>query len=56
MDLKVLSPVPDLINITYDKMHSSLYSLLDNLIQEHKTTLIFVKSIETAKRNNKNRK
>ncbi|MFA5175900.1 MAG: ATP-dependent helicase [Candidatus Nanoarchaeia archaeon] len=41
MDIKVLSPVPDLINITYEKKHDELYNLLDKLIQEHKTTLIF---------------
>jgi len=40
-DLEVLSPVPDLINITPDKMQKELYKLLDKLIQEHKTTLIF---------------
>jgi len=40
-DLKVISPLPDLINITQNEIHNSLYNLLDNLIQEHKTTLIF---------------
>ncbi|HLD02096.1 MAG TPA: ATP-dependent helicase [Candidatus Nanoarchaeia archaeon] len=40
-DLQVISPVPDLINITERKKHEALYNLLDNLIQEHKTTLIF---------------
>ncbi len=40
-DLKVISPLPDLINITQNDMHNALYNLLDNLIQEHKTTLIF---------------
>ena len=41
MDLKVLSPVEDLIEASQKKMHDSLYEMLDNLIQEHKTTLIF---------------
>ncbi|MAG50067.1 ATP-dependent helicase [archaeon] len=41
MDLKVLSPVPDLIDITHKDMHDSLYKLIDKLIQGHKTTLIF---------------
>ncbi|MEK6904685.1 MAG: DEAD/DEAH box helicase, partial [Nanoarchaeota archaeon] len=40
-DLKVISPLPDLINITERELHNSLYNMLDNLIQDHKTTLIF---------------
>ncbi len=40
-DLKVLSPVKDLIDVTEDQMHNSLYNLIDELIQQHKTTLIF---------------
>ncbi|MCX6711543.1 MAG: helicase-related protein, partial [Candidatus Woesearchaeota archaeon] len=36
-----ISPLPDLINITQNEIHNALYNLLDNLIQEHKTTLIF---------------
>ncbi len=40
-DLKVLSPVPDLINTSQEKMNKKLYELLDKYIQEHKTTLIF---------------
>jgi len=40
-DLKVISPLPDLIDITFEDYHKALYNMLDNLIQEHKTTLIF---------------
>ncbi len=40
-DLKVLSPVDDLINVSYEKYSNKLYKMLDKLIQEHKTTLIF---------------
>ncbi|MEM2121903.1 MAG: DEAD/DEAH box helicase, partial [Candidatus Woesearchaeota archaeon] len=40
-DLKVLSPVNDLIDTNATEMQKSLYSLLDELIQDHKTTLIF---------------
>ncbi len=40
-DLKVICPVPDLINTSQQKLHLTLYNLLNNLIQEHKTTLIF---------------
>ncbi|OYT38288.1 ATP-dependent helicase [Candidatus Pacearchaeota archaeon ex4484_31] len=41
MDLKVLCPVPNLIDTTAKEMQENLYSLLDRLIQTHKTTLIF---------------
>ncbi len=41
MDLKVLSPLPNLIDTDYEKIHDALYKLLDSLIQEHRTTLIF---------------
>ncbi len=40
-DLKVLSPLPDLINTSQEKMDEALYKILDNYIQDHKTTLIF---------------
>nr|MBA4404868.1 hypothetical protein [Nanoarchaeum sp.] len=40
-DLKVISPLPDLIDITFEDYHKALYNMLDKLIQEHKTTLIF---------------
>lgn len=40
-DLKVLCPVNDLIDASYFEMHHNLYELLDRLIQEHKTTLVF---------------
>ncbi len=41
MDLKVLSPVPNLINIGYEEAHDKLYSLIDSLIEAHRTTLVF---------------
>jgi len=40
-DLKVLSPVKDLINTTHEALQSRTFELIDELIQEHKTTLIF---------------
>ena len=40
-DLKVLTPTNDLINTTFMETNKQLYNLLDKLIQEHKTTLIF---------------
>lgn len=41
IDLKVISPVDDLINTNHEKLHSETYKLIHKLIQEHKTTLIF---------------
>ncbi len=41
MDLQVISPVKDLINTDYNTISNETYILLDKLIQEHKTTLIF---------------
>ncbi|MEK6861263.1 MAG: ATP-dependent helicase [Nanoarchaeota archaeon] len=40
-DFKVISPTKDLIDVNYEHMHNALYNQIDNLIQEHKTTLIF---------------
>ncbi|MBU2496470.1 MAG: ATP-dependent helicase [Nanoarchaeota archaeon] len=50
MDFKVLSPVDDLIDTTASQMHLGLYGLLDNLIQEHKTTLIFTNTRSATER------
>ncbi len=41
LDLKVLSPLPDLIDMSFSNLNKETYNLLDKLIQEHKTTLIF---------------
>ncbi len=41
LDLQVVSPVSDLVNTTHDKLQEKLYSLLHDLIDEHRTTLIF---------------
>jgi len=40
-DLKVISPLPDLIDVTHGQMHTALYKTLHQMVQEHKTTLIF---------------
>ena len=50
MDLKVLSPVPDLVDIEHGKMHHAMYSLIDDLIQHHKTTLIFTNTRSATER------
>ncbi len=41
LDLQVISPVPDLVNIKYETLSKKTYELIDKLIHEHKTTLIF---------------
>ena len=50
MDLKVLSPVPDLIDEEHAIMHNSMYTLIDNLIQSHRTTLIFTNTRSATER------
>ncbi|MEM1575566.1 MAG: ATP-dependent helicase [Nitrososphaerota archaeon] len=40
-DLKVLCPVKDIIHSTAEQLNSAMYKLLDKLISEHRTTLIF---------------
>jgi len=50
MDLKVLSPVPDLIDTEHGNMHNAMYDLMHNLIQEHKTTLIFTNTRAATER------
>ncbi len=50
LDFKVLSPVNDLINITANQMYHGLYDLLNKLIQEHKTTLIFTNTRSATER------
>ncbi|MCX8193771.1 MAG: ATP-dependent helicase [Candidatus Pacearchaeota archaeon] len=49
-DLKVLSPVNDLIDTNAKEMQKSLYGLLDDLIQKHKTTLIFTNTRSATER------
>jgi ATP-dependent Lhr-like helicase len=50
LDLKVLSPVDDLIGTNHSSMHHEMYNLLDKLIQEHKTTLIFTNTRSATER------
>lgn len=41
MDIKVVSPVKNIMEATPEELSDAMYSLLHRLIQEHKTTLIF---------------
>ena len=50
MDLKVLSPVSDLVGADHALMHHSMYDLIDKLVQEHKTTLIFTNTRSATER------
>lgn len=50
LDLKVISPLPDLVNVTSVQMQKALYELLDLLIQSHKTTLIFTNTRSATER------
>jgi len=50
MDIKVLSPLPDMINTTSKEISYALYSLIDKLIEEHKTTLIFTNTRSATER------
>ncbi|RJQ15817.1 ATP-dependent helicase [Candidatus Woesearchaeota archaeon] len=50
LDLQVLSPVSNLINATHEVVHTEMYKLLDKLIQEHRTTLIFTNTRSATER------
>ena len=50
MDLQVMSPVEDLIETTHEKLQYNMYRLIDDLIQEHKTTLIFTNTRAATER------
>lgn len=50
LDMKVMSPVPNLIDTTHDSMHKRMYDLIDELIQQHKTTLIFTNTRAATER------
>ncbi|MFH0867801.1 MAG: ATP-dependent helicase [Candidatus Woesearchaeota archaeon] len=50
LDLKVLSPLPNLIDTEHENMHNAMYELMNNLVQEHKTTLIFTNTRAATER------
>ena len=41
LDLKVISPVKDMTLVPYDVVNARMYDLLADLIEEHRTTIIF---------------
>lgn len=50
MDLQVMSPVSDLIDTDHAAMHHAMYQLIDELVQQHKTTLIFTNTRAATER------
>ena len=50
LDMKVLSPLEDFIDTSASEMQKSLYGLIDELIQKHKTTLIFTNTRSATER------
>ncbi len=49
-EIKVLTGVEDLVNIDENQFYNSMYGLLDKLIQEHKTTIIFTNTRAATER------
>ena len=41
LDLKVLTPVDDLTKVSYEVANERMYSILTDLIKQHRTTLNF---------------
>ncbi|MBD3252376.1 ATP-dependent helicase [Candidatus Pacearchaeota archaeon] len=50
MEINVLTGVEDLIDTDKYNLHSSLYTLIDKLIQDHKTTVIFTNTRSATER------
>jgi len=50
LDLKVISPVENIMDISYGQMEKATYDLLHKLVQEHKTTLIFTNTRAATER------
>ena len=50
LDLRLVSPVPDLISASQEEISDGLYQLLHRHIQSHKSTLIFANSRNGAER------
>ena len=50
LDLNVLSPVEDFLNTGSADLHRNFYGLIDELIQKHKTTLIFTNTRNSTER------
>lgn len=49
-DIQVISPVDDMINVDFETIQAKLYVLLDDMIQKHKTTIIFTNTRSATER------
>jgi len=50
VDIEVITPTLDLMDSNVFENHSKMYNLLDNLIQEHKSTIIFTNTRSATER------
>ena len=50
LDVKVLSPVPDLADSSHSLIHKEMYKLIHDLVQENRTTLIFTNTRSATER------
>jgi len=50
LDLKVLSPVENLVKSSHEEMHREMYELINNLVQSHKATLVFTNTRAATER------
>lgn len=50
LDLKVLSPVENIIESTNQELQNQMYHLIDKLVQDHNTTLIFTNTRSATER------
>jgi Lhr-like helicase len=50
LDLKVISPVENLVDASYETVSNATYRIIDELIQSHRTTLIFTNTRSATER------
>ncbi len=50
LDLKVICPVSDLFNATQEQISERTYDIIEKLVKEHKTTLVFTNTRSGAER------
>lgn len=50
MDLQVLSPVKSLVETDYMLKHQKMYDLIDKLVRDHKTTVVFTNTRAATER------
>lgn len=50
LDIQVVCPVSNLIDTEHEEMHTATYRIIDELIQKHKTTLIFTNTRSATER------